>query len=223
MDKDPARQLRNSWEENAEAWTEAVRTGAIESRKLVTDAAIVRAVLAYGPRTVLDVGCGEGWLARVLAGHGIEVVGIDASLPLIEAARKSGGARFEHYAYAELSGGSLGAPFDTIVCNFSLLEEDLVPTLATLRQMLRPDGHLLIQTVHPWTASQAENYEDGWRLERFEAMGEGFKTGMPWYFRTLASWTGLLERSGFAIERMEEPRHPETGQMLSLLFVAQPS
>ena len=95
-------QLRRSWIANASAWSVAVREHRIESRRTVTDAAIVAAVLAQNPRRVLDVGCGEGWLARALSAHGIDVTGIDASAPLIEAARALGGGEFLEVSYEAL-------------------------------------------------------------------------------------------------------------------------
>ncbi|HSK40392.1 MAG TPA: hypothetical protein VK943_11555, partial [Arenibaculum sp.] len=58
--------LADSWTANAGLWTQAVRSGAIASRRLATDDAVVRAVAARRPRRVLDLGCGEGWLARAL-------------------------------------------------------------------------------------------------------------------------------------------------------------
>ena len=57
----------DSWEKNASQWSAAVREGHIESRKLITDKAIVEAVLSYSPESVLDIGCGEGWLIREAA------------------------------------------------------------------------------------------------------------------------------------------------------------
>jgi 2-polyprenyl-3-methyl-5-hydroxy-6-metoxy-1,4-benzoquinol methylase len=90
--------LVRSWSRNAEAWTRTVREGGIESRRLVTDAAIVRAVLERRPERVLDLGCGEGWLARALAEHGLAVVGLDGSPELVEAARRAGGGEF-HAGY----------------------------------------------------------------------------------------------------------------------------
>ncbi|WP_221176052.1 class I SAM-dependent methyltransferase [Brevibacillus nitrificans] len=36
-------------------------------------------IIRYRPSRVLDVGCGEGWLARTLNEEGIDVVGIDGS------------------------------------------------------------------------------------------------------------------------------------------------
>src|SRR5687768_1888520 len=86
---DPLAALQASWESNAEAWTAAVRSGAIESRRLATDKAIVTAALTLKPAKVLDLGCGEGWLAGALAQHGLETVGIDGSASLIAAARST--------------------------------------------------------------------------------------------------------------------------------------
>lgn len=212
MTDDPVRRLRASWEDNAGAWTRAVRSGAIESRRLATDDAIVHAVLRCTPRTVLDVDCGEGWLARELAARSIDVVGIDASRALIDIARETGGARFEVCAYADLdaNASNLGAPFDAIVCNFALLEEDIAPTLAALRAPMQPGGRLLVQTVHPWSVSDPADYRDGWRTETFAAMGDGFRAAMPWYFRTLASGCGCstnpaLPSNGWRSRVIPEP------------------
>ena len=74
--------ISQSWIANADVWTSAVRERRIESRRVATDAAIVSAVLDQHPKTVLDLGCGEGWLARAL--HGVDVTGIDGSPALID-------------------------------------------------------------------------------------------------------------------------------------------
>ncbi|RFQ41343.1 class I SAM-dependent methyltransferase, partial [Pseudomonas sp. ATCC 13867] len=58
---DPSARIRHSWQANADAWTRAVREQRIESRRLVTDAAILSAVAAGPARRLLDIGCGEGW------------------------------------------------------------------------------------------------------------------------------------------------------------------
>ncbi len=86
----PEDALLHSWQHNAQAWIDAVRGGLIESRRQVTDQAILLAILGRQPERVLDLGCGEGWLLRALADRGIEVTGVDGDIVLVEAARASG-------------------------------------------------------------------------------------------------------------------------------------
>ncbi len=217
----PARMLQ-SWNRNAHAWTDAVRERRIASRRAGTDDAIVAAVLRTKPANVLDVGCGEGWLARSLAAHGCRVVGIDASETLIAAARALGGGAFAAMTYDEIAARSavLGAPFDVAVCNFSLLEAELAPLLDALRGVLDPKGRLVIQTVHPWVANGEGPYVDGWREETFASFGGGFTAPMPWYFRTLASWVEAIGAARFHVERIDEPIDADSARPLSLLIEA---
>ena len=219
---DRAARMRTSWERNAAAWTDAVRERRIASRRAGTDAAIVAAALRSRPESVLDVGCGEGWLARELAARGCRVTGIDASAALIASARHLGGGRFETIAYADIAhhAAALGAPFDVVVCNFSLLEEHLAPVLHALRGVLAVSGRLLIQSVHPWTANRDGPYADGWRTATFADFGDGFVEPMPWYFRTLSSWLELVDNAGFEIERVDEPLGEDGAHPLSLLIAA---
>jgi 2-polyprenyl-3-methyl-5-hydroxy-6-metoxy-1,4-benzoquinol methylase len=215
-------EIQSSWARNADAWTAAVRDGKIESRRAGTDAAIVAACERAGLGRVLDVGCGEGWLARELAARGARVLGIDGSGELIARAREAGGAAtYEQISYDGLvARGDLAAgPWDVVVCNFSLLAEDLAPLLASLSRRLAPNGTLLIQTVHPWVVgAAAPPYGDGWRVETFASMQAGFAAPMPWYFRTLSSWLNVVRKAGLTITGLQEPRHADTGTPLSLLL-----
>jgi 2-polyprenyl-3-methyl-5-hydroxy-6-metoxy-1,4-benzoquinol methylase len=223
MADDRATRLTESWTTNAAAWTRAVREGQIASRRLATDAAVVEAVVARAPRRVLDVGCGEGWLARALAARGIEVAGIDVSPPLVESARALGGGTFAvvDYDAAARDPALLGGPHDLAVCNFALLAEEVVPLLVALRARLAPGGALVIQTVHPWTARGDAPYADGWRTETFAGFGDGFGAPMPWFYRTLASWVRSLADAGYRVSEVREPLHPETQGPASLLLVAE--
>ena len=102
----PEADILRSWRVNAKHWTAAVRSQAIPSRKLVTDRAIVDAVRSVEPQRVLDIGCGEGWLARALQRGGLEVVGIDCVPELVEEARRLGGGTFECRAYEDIANGA---------------------------------------------------------------------------------------------------------------------
>ncbi|MEX0731754.1 MAG: class I SAM-dependent methyltransferase [Aquisalimonadaceae bacterium] len=193
----------------------------IESRRLVTDHAIVGAVLARQARRVFDLGCGEGWLVRALAEHGIESVGVDGSPPLIEAAQAAGAGAFHVCSYNDLVAdpSKVGDGFDVITANFALLDAETVPLLSALRLVLAPGGAVVVQTVHPWTVGGV--YRDGWREENFGRF-PGVWQPMPWYFRTLETWLETLQESGYVITEVREPRHPDTQAPLSLLLVAEP-
>lgn len=197
-----------------------MRGGAIESRRVATDAAILEAVLSRRPDRVLDLGCGEGWLVRALAERGLAAVGVDGSAPLIEAAVRAGGGSFLCLSYGELIAEPTrcGGEFDLVVANFALMDADIAPLLAALRRIMTADATLLIQTLHPRAAGAP--YEDGWRSEDFRGFGGGVWTAMPWYFRTLESWLATLRDGGFALHGLAEPRHPADGRKLSLLLEA---
>lgn len=212
----------DSWQRNSAPWTVAVREGRIDSRRLVTDQAIVEAVISRAPRSVLDLGCGEGWLARQLSAHGIAVVGVDAMPELISAAQAAGGGDFRVMSYADIAAGRLERTFDLLASNFALLGKQSVEDLIrSAPRLLRERGSLVVQTLHPLVACGELPYQDGWREGSWAGFDASFTDPAAWYFRTLASWTRLLVESGFQLLDLREPIHPHSGKPASVIFVAQ--
>jgi 2-polyprenyl-3-methyl-5-hydroxy-6-metoxy-1,4-benzoquinol methylase len=211
-----------SWATNAAAWTEAVRNREIESRVRATDAAVVQAVVDRRPRTVLDLGCGEGWLANALAARGHDVLGVDAIPALIERARGGGKAAFEVVGYQEIIEAGLGGRrFDLVVCNFALFGEDSVPKLlARIPDLLAPGGVLVVQTLHPVVATGDQPYADGWRKGSWAGFSTAFTDPAPWYFRTLGTWIAMLADAGLVLAELREPVDPRTGKPASVILVA---
>jgi ubiquinone/menaquinone biosynthesis C-methylase UbiE len=101
---------------------------------------------------VLDVGCGTGYFARLLAravGPTGLVVGIDPAPEMIAyASRKAG--RFDNCQFRVGTAEALDFPadhFDVVVSSLVMhhLPEDLrVPALREMRRVLRPGGTLLV-------------------------------------------------------------------------------
>jgi len=212
----------DSWRRNAEAWTTAVRERQIESRRLVTDAAVQGAVESLAPRLVLDLGCGEGWLARALAASGIQVTGVDVVPELVEQATQRGGGTFLVMSYEDIAAGRLVGPFDAVVANFSLIGGRTVDDLVHgIPRLLAPSGSLVIQTVHPIVACGDLPYKDGWRPGSWTGFSSDFVDPAPWYFRTMESWESLITGSGLTIRSKLEPMNPTTGKPASLIFIAQ--
>ncbi|WP_248799215.1 class I SAM-dependent methyltransferase [Pseudomonas sp. MWU13-2105] len=217
----PESNLLQSWHHNAQSWIEAVRGGAIESRRQVTDQAILLAVLGRQPERVLDLGCGEGWLLRALEKRGINAVGVDGDGTLVESARAAGSSQVHLASYAALVEArvDIGSHYDLVCANFALLHQDIIPLLAAMNALLAPGGALVIQTLHPWTAA-AGDYQDGWRKETFDGF-KGQWQPMPWYFRTLSSWLNALDMAGFRLAGLQEPQHPQSPVPQSLLLQAE--
>ena len=214
--------ILDTWQQNAKPWINAIANNEIESRALVTNAAIVNAVLSLHPKSVWDVGCGEGWLSRAIQQHGITTYGTDAIPELIAAADAKAGYYYTA-TYQQIIDGSFKPPqkFEAMVFNFSLFGNEIVTDLLqAMRRYLLPDGKLVIQTLHPYTACGIEAYQDGWRTGSWSGFSTDFCNPAPWYFRTLESWMYLLHQLGFRVQNLVEPIHPTTKKPASLILVA---
>ena len=133
--------------------------------RVLFQALIAAAGVQPGQR-VLDVGCGTGYFARLLAQavdpEGL-VEGIDPSPEMITyASRKGGRARNCHFQVGTAE--SLDFPaehFDVVVSSLVMhhLPEDLqVPALREMRRLLRPGGKLLV------AEAQIPRHDLGWHL-----------------------------------------------------------
>lgn len=211
----------DSWEKNASQWSAAVRGGHIESRKLITNKAIADAVLSHSPESVLDIGCGEGWLIRELASQVPYLVGVDVVPGLIAQAESAGGGRFLVASYEDIAAGAVEGSFDVVVCNFSLLGKESVETLfGDVPARLNEGGVFIVQTLHPVVAGELP-YIDGWREGSWAGFGSDFIDPAPWYFRTLESWVALFSDHGLRLLEMREPIHPKTHQPMSVIFTGE--
>ncbi len=122
---------------------------------------------------VLDAPCGFGRHSIPLARAGYRVTGADRARALIEEARRrSAGERWPKWAIADYRELPMAeASFDLVINLFSSLgylgDEQDTRALAELRRVLRPDGRLVIETMHR-DALLANFAEQDWQL-----LGEG--------------------------------------------------
>jgi SAM-dependent methyltransferase len=122
---------------------------------------------------VLDAPCGFGRHSIPLARAGYRVTGVDRSAPLIEEARsRSQGERWPKWVIADYRELPMGdESIDLVVNLFSSLgylgDEQDTRALAEFRRVLRPDGRLVIETMHR-DALISDWSEQDWHL-----VGEG--------------------------------------------------
>jgi len=130
---------------------------------------ILRAIqgLSEGkPLSVVDMGCGNGYVASRLAGHGHSVVGIDVSRDGIEIARSAYPAiRFEVCSiYDEDLHGIIGQPVDCVI-SLEVIEHLFYPKrlLEQAHRILKSGGHLLLSTpYHGYLKNLAFSVLNGW-------------------------------------------------------------
>ena len=214
--------ILDSWNHNASAWINTIENEEIESRKLATNQAIVDAVTSYSPSSIIDIGCGEGWLTRELTAKHIETWGIDGVEKFIEKAQSINCGKFITADYEEIiNSNKIDRQFDAAVCNFSLLGKETVDNLIySIPNFLKNKKLLFIQTLHPVMGCGELPYIDGWREELWNSFSSEFKQAAPWYFRKLETWINLINSAGFSILECREPIHTKTKKPASIIFIA---
>lgn len=133
--------------------------------------AYLRMVREFGARRVLDVGCGTGVFALLLAGRGIEVVGVDPALASVEVARAKPGAAAVRWIHGDATDlPPLRVDLVTMTANVAQAVADPLAWQGTLRGAfgaLRPGGRLVFETRDPaarawreWTRERSRRVTD---------------------------------------------------------------
>ncbi|MFF2117065.1 class I SAM-dependent methyltransferase [Kitasatospora sp. NPDC058184] len=139
----------------------------------------------FGARRVLDIGCGTGVFALLLAGRGFEVVGVDPALASVEVARaKPGGGRVRWIHGDATDLPPLRADLATMTANVAQAIAGPRAWRGTLRgafAALRPGGRLVFETRDPGARAWEE-----WTRERSHRVTEVPGAG------AVESWVDLV-------------------------------
>ena len=227
--------MPNAWDRLARWRDQATgEEGDLWHRALI-DPAVRKLVGRVRRQKVLEVGCGNGYLARSLAAAGAAAVtGVDASTASVRFARareraRPQGVRFEAGDAARLrfADGS----FDLVVANMSLMDiRDARRAISEAARVLAPAGRLVFSICHPcfdvdertsWSIERGFDprtgtFQDtvfrkvhGYRHERRIRtpwpVGSGRVVRTDSYHRTLTTYSRYLWEAGLVITRLEEP------------------
>ncbi|MER5374431.1 class I SAM-dependent methyltransferase [Streptomyces sp. NPDC002553] len=151
--------------------------------------AYLRMAEDFGVRRVLDIGCGTGVFALLLADRGIEVVGVDPAQASVDVARaKPGGERVRWICGDATDLPPLRVDLATMTANVAQAIVDphvWQGTLRGAREALRPGGHLVFETRDPAGRAWEEwTRDNSYRLTEIAGVGP------------VESWVRLIEVSG---------------------------
>ncbi|MER5713662.1 class I SAM-dependent methyltransferase [Streptomyces sp. NPDC002132] len=151
--------------------------------------AYLRMAEDFGARRVLDIGCGTGVFALLLADRGIEVVGVDPARASVDVARaKPGGERVRWICGDATDLPPLRVDLATMTANVAQAIVDphvWRGTLRGAREALRPGGHLVFETRDPAGRAWEEwTRENSYRVTEIAGVGP------------VESWVRMIEVSG---------------------------
>lgn len=216
------------WEEAAKEFSKMVEDDV--HRKLILNPSLIKLIGEVKGRTIIDAGCGEGYLARHLAKEGAEVLAIDFSHRLIEEAKNKTpqelNVKFEQIDLQK----PLPYPSDSshlIICSMVLMDLPKIDkTLKEFYRIAKVNGELIVSICHPsytvpfikmkrsvsdvFLGKEAPieiiSYPESAVVNR-KVYGMAKKT--PYIQRRISFYFNTIAEAGFVIKRVEEPILPE--------------
>jgi SAM-dependent methyltransferase len=206
------------WEDRAQDWIAWARRPNFDGYWSYRDAFLDEVLPAVG-RATLEIGCGEGRVARDLTARGHRVTAIDASPSLVRAASAADPESVYRVANAEVLPFA-DASFDVVVAYNSLIDvQDLEAALREAARVLTPGGSMGVCVTHP--VRDAGSYVDDSASAAF-VIGGSYRGGRPSYDRVserdglamnfrgghtydLETYSRAFETAGLLVGRIREP------------------
>jgi SAM-dependent methyltransferase len=209
------------WERNAGWWQEGFTEGA--DPEYVEQILPLASEHLAGATRVLDVGTGDGQIARLAVRDGARLVaGVDPTSAQITVAHaRAGGAVYARAGASALPFAT--ATFDAVVaCLVFEHIRDVDAAIAEVSRVLEPGGRFLFFLNHPLLQTPSSGWIDDqvldppeqyWRIGPYLVEDETIEevekdVFIPFIHRPLHRYVNAMAANGLVIERMEEPVPP---------------
>ena len=156
---------------------------------------------------VLDAGCGEGFVARVLTQRGARVTAIDISEPLVEIGRRKDPNGQIAYRVGDLSQPhpELEDHFDLVASNYVLNDvPDYRGFVATIASVTKPGGRLVLSLNNPYSAvrrEKATSYFDSGASAIYQGMAT-VGVEVYYYHRTMTDYISAFRDNGLLLKTL---------------------
>lgn len=196
------------------------------NRKVMLNPPILELLGNVEGKWVLDAGCGEGYLSRMLSKQGANVTGIDYSCRMLELARQRTDDESIKYLHGNIENlhSIESQSFDRVVSNMVIQDlEKYEEAIIEMYRLLKKDGIFVFSILHPcfitpnsgWIRNRNGDKEY-WKVERYFYEG-AYEQNFPvdsdekvvYYHRTLTSYINAFRKAGFILNNLIEPRASE--------------
>jgi ubiquinone/menaquinone biosynthesis C-methylase UbiE len=208
------------WDEHAQWWIDGFTDGA--DPEYVEQIIPLAVEELAGRHKILDLGCGDGQIARALAAQGSDVLGVDPTQLHIDVAiERGGGPRY-------LLGGATKIPaddetFDAVVaCLVFEHIDQMDEAMMEVARVLKPNGQFSFFLNHPLLQTPGSGWIDDhiidppeqyWRIGPYLVETESIEevekdVYIRFIHRPLSRYVNALISNGMTLERMVEPSPP---------------
>ncbi len=210
-----------AWNDETAGWWQREFTDGVDPEYTEQIIPLIAGVLE-GLATIVDIGTGEGQVARVLQAAGAQVIGVDPIRPQVDEAAKRGGGPSYVLAPADRLPIADGAMDGAVACLVFEHIDAVDEAIAEVARVLRPGGTFLFLLNHPLLQTPGSGWIDDqildppeqyWRIGPYLPEAETVEEVQKDVFirflhRPLSRYVNALAANGLFVSQMFEPAPP---------------